>query len=114
MYDGIKLKEVESAQPGDIVILAGIEDVEIGDTICTRERPKALPRISVDEPTLSMLFTSNTSPLSGQRREICPVGKDPRAPRSGNPCGTSPSAWKRGRKRTPSSSKGGGSFRWPF
>jgi GTP-binding protein len=66
VYDGINLKEVESAQPGDIIILAGIEDVKIGDTICTREAPKALPRISVDEPTISMLFTSNTSPLSGK------------------------------------------------
>jgi GTP-binding protein len=66
VYDGINLKEVPSAQPGDIIILAGIEDVEIGDTICTREAPKALPRISVDEPTLSMLFTTNTSPLSGK------------------------------------------------
>jgi len=75
VYDGIKLKEVESAQPGDIVILAGIEDVEIGDTICTRERPKALPRITVDEPTLSMLFTSNTSPLSGQEGKFVQSGK---------------------------------------
>src|SRR5512143_4019751 len=66
VYDGINLKEVDSAQPGDIIILAGIENVEIGDTICTREAPKALPRISVDEPTLSMLFTPNTSPLSGK------------------------------------------------
>jgi GTP-binding protein len=75
VYDGIKLKEVESAQPGDIVILAGIEDAEIGDTICTRERPKALPRITVDEPTLSMLFTSNTSPLSGQEGKFVQSGK---------------------------------------
>jgi GTP-binding protein len=66
VYDGINLKEVESAEPGDIIILAGVEDVEIGDTICTRDAPRALPRISVDEPTLSMLFTSNTSPLSGK------------------------------------------------
>ena len=75
VYDGIKLKEVESAQPGDIIILAGIEDVEIGDTICTREAPKALPRISVDEPTISMLFTSNTSPLSGKEGKYVQSGK---------------------------------------
>ena len=66
VYDGISLKGVESVQPGDIIILAGIEDVEIGDTICTREAPRALPRISVDEPTISMLFTHNTSPLCGK------------------------------------------------
>ncbi len=75
VYDGINLKEVESAQPGDIIILAGIEDVEIGDTICTREAPKALPRISVDEPTISMLFTSNTSPLSGKEGRYVQSGK---------------------------------------
>ena len=73
MYDGINLKEVESAEPGDIIILAGIEDVEIGDTICTREAPQALPRISVDEPTIAMLFTSSTSPLSGKEGKIRPV-----------------------------------------
>jgi GTP-binding protein len=75
VYDGINLKEVESAQPGDIIILAGIEEVAIGDTICTREAPKALPRISVDEPTISMLFTSNTSPLSGKEGKYVQSGK---------------------------------------
>jgi len=66
---------VKSAQPGDIIILAGIEDVGIGDTICTRELPKALPRISVDDPTISMLFTSNTSPLSGKEGQYVQSGK---------------------------------------
>ncbi len=75
VYDGLKLKEVESAQPGDIVILAGIEDVEIGDTIGTSESPKALPRISVDEPIISMLFTSNTSPFSGKEGRYVQSGK---------------------------------------
>jgi len=75
VYDGIGLKEVKSAQPGDIIILAGIEEVEIGDTICTRETPKALPRISVDEPTISMLFTCNTSPLTGREGKYVQSGK---------------------------------------
>jgi GTP-binding protein len=75
VYDGINLQEVESAQPGDIIILAGIEEVAIGDTICTREAPKALPRISIDDPTISMLFTSNTSPLSGKEGKYVPAGK---------------------------------------
>ncbi|MCC6954780.1 MAG: GTP-binding protein, partial [Deltaproteobacteria bacterium] len=65
-YDGVGLKEVDHALPGDVVILAGIEDVEIGDTICTREAPQALKRIVVDEPTISMLFGPNTSPLAGR------------------------------------------------
>ena len=66
VYDGINLKEVDTAFAGEIVILAGIEDVHIGDTICNKEAPKALKRIAVDEPTLSMIFTINTSPLSGR------------------------------------------------
>ena len=66
VYEGLALHEVETVKPGDIVVLAGIEDVTIGDTICNKETPKALPRVTVDEPTLSMLFTINTSPLSGK------------------------------------------------
>lgn len=64
-YSGVKLVEADSAEPGDIIVLSGIENVHIGDTICTRDSPKALPRIVIDEPTVSMLFTVNTSPLSG-------------------------------------------------
>ena len=64
-YSGVKLVETENAEPGDIIVLSGIENVHIGDTICTREAPKALPRIVIDEPTVSMFFTVNTSPLSG-------------------------------------------------
>ena len=75
VYDGIKFGEVESASPGDIVVLAGIEDVHIGDTICTREAPRALRRITVDEPTISMRFSANTSPLSGQEGQIVQAGK---------------------------------------
>ncbi|MDR2745436.1 MAG: translational GTPase TypA [Desulfovibrio sp.] len=70
VYDGLQLKEVASAEPGDIVVLAGIEDVAIGDTICTRENPKALPRIRVDEPTVAMRFGINTSPLAGREGKI--------------------------------------------
>ncbi len=65
-YAGISFKETDAAEPGDIVVLSGIEDVKIGDTICTKESPKALKRISVDEPTVSMRFTINTSPFAGK------------------------------------------------
>jgi GTP-binding protein len=65
-YDGPSFHEVEAVEPGDIVVLAGIEEVSIGDTICTRENPKALPRIHVDEPTVSMRFSKNISPLAGK------------------------------------------------
>ncbi|MEE8398602.1 MAG: EF-Tu/IF-2/RF-3 family GTPase, partial [Desulfobacterales bacterium] len=66
VYDGISLKEADSVGAGDIVVLSGIEAVEIGDTICNRETPHALKRITVDEPTVSMKFTINDSPLGGQ------------------------------------------------
>ena len=64
-YDGITLKDASAVNAGDIVVLAGIENVKIGDTICNREAPRALPRISVDKPTVSMKFLINDSPLSG-------------------------------------------------
>ncbi len=66
VYEGMQLKDVREVQPGDIVVIAGIEDVKIGDTICNRLTPKALPRIRVDEPTVSMMFTFNNSPFGGQ------------------------------------------------
>lgn len=66
VHDGMKLKDVDEVQPGDIAVMAGIEEVKIGDTICNRQTPKALPRISVDEPTVSMEFTINNSPFAGK------------------------------------------------
>ena len=65
-YDGPVFKEVPSIEAGDIVVLSGLSDVSIGDTICTREDKKALPRITVDEPTVSMMFCKNISPLAGR------------------------------------------------
>ncbi len=70
VYDGVRLQEMKEATAGEIVILAGIENVKIGDTIANKETPKALPRITVDEPTVSMLFTINTSPLAGKEGKI--------------------------------------------
>ena len=70
VYEGVKYQEVESAEPGDILILAGIENVEIGDTICTKEAPRRLKRIIVDEPTISMKFAQNTSPYAGQEGKL--------------------------------------------
>jgi GTP-binding protein len=66
VYDGMNLRDMDEVQPGDIVVLAGIEEVKIGDTICNRVAPHALPRITVDEPTVSMKFTINTSPFGGR------------------------------------------------
>lgn len=65
-YQGLKRVEVEYAQAGDIVSLAGIDDVKVGNTLATGENPEALPKIKIDEPTLSMVFSHNTSPLAGR------------------------------------------------
>ncbi|MDE5832498.1 MAG: translational GTPase TypA [Desulfovibrio sp.] len=70
VYDGLRLVDVDEAGPGDIAVLAGIEAVAIGDTICSRENPVALPRIRVDEPTVAMRFGINTSPLAGREGKI--------------------------------------------
>jgi GTP-binding protein len=74
-YSGVTLQEVETAEPGDIIVLSGIEEVQIGDTIATRDKPMALPRISVDEPTVSMRFTINASPLAGREGKIVQSSK---------------------------------------
>lgn len=74
-YEGVKYGAITQADPGDIIIIAGIDDVHIGDTICTKESPKALKRIAIDEPTISMKFSINTSPLSGREGKIVQSNK---------------------------------------
>jgi GTP-binding protein len=66
VFDKLGRAEVELAEAGDIVALVGVAQVDIGDTVADAETPVALPRIEVDEPTLSMLFTVNDSPLTGE------------------------------------------------
>ncbi len=75
VYEGFTMQEVEKIEPGEIMILAGIENVRIGDTICTKEKPKALKRITVDEPTISMFFYTNTSPFAGQEGKLVQSNK---------------------------------------
>jgi GTP-binding protein len=65
-FDGLKRVEIESAAAGDIVCLAGIDDITIGETISDPEHLLAMPPIAVDEPTVSMIFGVNTSPMSGR------------------------------------------------
>jgi len=65
-YEGISPKPVETATPGDIVLLSGLETFDIGDTLSSVDAPESLPRIQLDPPTISMLFTVNTSPLAGK------------------------------------------------
>ena len=64
-YKGLDRVPVEEAEAGDIIIISGIEDIGIGVTICDKEQPVGLPMLSVDEPTLTMDFMVNSSPLAG-------------------------------------------------
>ncbi len=65
-FEGLDKKIVDSAQAGDIVLVNGIEELSIGTTITDPAHPEALPMLSVDEPTLTMSFMVNTSPLAGR------------------------------------------------
>ncbi len=66
VYDGLKRVEVKDAGPGEIVCIAGAEEIGIGDTIADLANPVALPRISVEEPTMSMVFKVNDGPFAGK------------------------------------------------
>src|SRR3954463_1246483 len=66
MFEGLERKAVDQAEAGDIVLINGIDEVGIGDTICEPEHPDALPLLKVDEPTLTMNFLVNASPLAGK------------------------------------------------
>ena len=65
-FQGLNKIQVDDVEAGDIIAFAGIEDISIGDTISDNENPVPLPRITVDEPTVSMLFYVNNSPFSGK------------------------------------------------
>ena len=65
-FSGLKKIKVDELESGDIIAIAGIEDIKIGDTVSDNENPKPLPRISIDEPTVSMFFHVNNSPFAGK------------------------------------------------
>jgi GTP-binding protein len=65
-FDGLERIAVESAGAGDIVVFAGIDDLQISDTVCVRSAPEGLPPLRVDEPTISMTFQVNKSPFAGR------------------------------------------------
>lgn len=65
-YEGLKKVETEIAYSGDIITIAGIDHIDIGETICDKDNIKALPLIEIDEPTLSMTFMVNSSPFAGR------------------------------------------------
>jgi GTP-binding protein len=66
VFENLGRREVESAEAGEVVALVGLENVEIGDTICDPQSPRPLPRLTVDEPTLEMVFSINNSPFAGR------------------------------------------------
>lgn len=70
MYDGLKRSEAEEATIGDIVLVAGVADVKIGETICDTDNPDPLPFVDIDEPTISMNFSVNNSPFAGKEGDF--------------------------------------------
>lgn len=66
VFEGLGKVKTESVSSGEICAITGLEDFEIGDTVADAENPEALPRISIDEPTMNMLFTINNSPFFGK------------------------------------------------
>ena len=69
-YNGLNRVETDEAAMGDIIAFIGIEDINIGETVADVENPEALPSISIDEPTLSMVFSVNNSPFAGREGEF--------------------------------------------
>lgn len=72
-YEGTERKEVEQAVAGDIVMVAGLPDIYIGETICANEDQVALPAINVDEPTISLNFIVNDSPFAGKEGKFVTI-----------------------------------------
>lgn len=70
VYNGIKHKEVAKANSGDIVVISGISNITVGDTLCSLESPLPMEAIMVEQPTLSMNFYVNTSPLQGKEGKL--------------------------------------------
>ena len=70
-FTGMGHQKTDEVSSGDICAIIGLEHFEIGDTICDAEQPEPLPAISIDEPTMSMLFTINDSPFFGKEGKYC-------------------------------------------
>jgi GTP-binding protein len=70
VYQGVRLQDSDIVGPGDIAVIAGIEGVKIGDTICNREKPIPLPGLRVDPPTVSIKLSFNDSPFSGKEGNV--------------------------------------------
>ena len=71
VFEGMGKEQVKSARSGDICSIVGLDDFEIGDTLSDLDNPEELPRLAIDEPTMSMLFTINNSPFFGKEGQFC-------------------------------------------
>ncbi len=74
-YLGLKRIEIDEAKAGEIVAIAGLPDIEVGETVCTQGKEEALPLLRIDEPTLQMTFGVNTSPFCGREGKILTARK---------------------------------------
>ncbi len=74
-FEGLQKKEIQEAETGDIVMIAGLKDITIGDTIYENEDQEKLPAISIDEPTISLNFLVNDSPLAGNEGKFITNGQ---------------------------------------
>jgi len=69
-FEGLKRVDETLGKPGDVLAIAGVEGITIGETVTSAEEPKPLPRIQIDEPTIAMTFTINNSPFAGREGEF--------------------------------------------
>ncbi|MBR3117071.1 MAG: translational GTPase TypA [Bacilli bacterium] len=74
-YFGLKRIEIEEAYAGDVIAIAGLPDIEVGETICNEGKEEALPKLRIDEPTLQMTFGTNSSPFVGKEGKIVTASK---------------------------------------
>ena len=74
-YFGLKRLEIEEAHAGDIIAIAGLPDIEVGETICEEGKEEALPKLRIDEPTLQMTFGTNSSPFVGKEGKLVTASK---------------------------------------
>lgn len=74
-YSGLKREEIQSASAGDIVAVSGMDDINVGETVCPVEHQEALPPLRIDEPTLQMTFLANNSPFAGREGKFVTARK---------------------------------------
>ncbi|AZV42125.1 translational GTPase TypA [Peribacillus asahii] len=74
-FIGLKRVEIEEAFPGDLIAVSGMEDINVGETVCPTEHPEALPVLRIDEPTLQMTFLVNNSPFAGREGKFVTARK---------------------------------------